>query len=173
MTEAVYRRPDKVIVYLYLRVASSEEVEYLLLQRAPASHAGSIWQTVVGGANWDEGLVEAARREVYEETGLTQLHGLTAIGFAFSFSLSLPEHQASLYAPGINEIRNTVFAAGVLSRQPIALSREHVEYGWFSYQEAVSLIHWPEEREALFLEWLRVSVGRADALEREYYERKG
>lgn len=147
-TELVYRRPDKVIVYLYRRLPFGD-VEYLLLQRAPTSNAGSIWQTVVGGANWHEGLAEAARREVYEETGLTQLHGLTAIGYAFSFSLRLPENQASAYAPDITDIRNTVFAAGVVSQEPIALSHEHINYGWFPYQEAVEKIHWPEEKEAL------------------------
>jgi 8-oxo-dGTP pyrophosphatase MutT (NUDIX family) len=146
--ERVYRRPEKVIVYLY-RCLPFGGAEYLLLQRAPTSNAGSIWQTVVGGAKWHEELVEAARREVYEETGLTQLHGLTAIGYAFSFSLRLPEKQASEYDPGVTDIRNTVFAAEVVSQEPIALSHEHINYGWFPYQVAVERIHWPEEKEAL------------------------
>ena len=40
-TEAVHRRPDKVIVYLYHRT-ECVDVDYLLLQRAPTSNAGSI-----------------------------------------------------------------------------------------------------------------------------------
>ena len=147
-TEVVHRRPDKVIVYVYHRTECAG-VDYLLLQRAPISNAGSIWQTVVGSAKWHEELAQAARREVYEETGLTRLHGLAAIGYAFSFTLRLPENQASQYAPDVTDIRNTVFAAGVVSKEPIALSHEHINYGWFSYQEALQKIFWPEEREAL------------------------
>lgn len=169
-TEGVYRRPDKVIVYLYRRLPTGE-VEYLLLQRAPTSNAGSIWQTVVGGANWHEGLTEAARREVYEETGLTQLHGLTAIGHVFSFSLSLPENQASVYAPDVTEIQNTVFAAGVVSREPIALSCEHITYGWFPYEEATERIHWPEEKEALARLHPLLSAQPSDLPDRALYDR--
>ena len=142
-----YRRPEKIIIYLYRRPQKGE-IEFLLLQRAPASRSGTIWQTVVGGAKWGEQLIEAARREVYEETGLTRLQGITAIGYAFSFDFDrFPEH--SDYAPDVNEISNTVFAAEVASAKPVAVSAEHVDYGWFSYQEALTKIHWPEEREAL------------------------
>ena len=169
-TELVHRRPDKVIVYLYRRLASGG-VEYLLLRRAPMSNAGSIWQTVVGGANWHEGLAEAARREVYEETGLTQLHGLTAIGYAFSFTLRLPENQASAYAPGVTDIRNTVFAAGVVSKEPIALCHEHINYGWFSYQEALEKIYWPEEKEALARLHPLLSTQHSDVHDRTLYDR--
>ncbi len=147
MSEQVYRRPEKVIVYLYRRLGDSQ-VEYLLMKRSSTAKAGSIWQTVVGTARWGEELIEAARREVYEETGLTRLQGIMAIGYAFSFSISLPA-ESSDYPPDAGEIRNTVFAAEVASNRPISLSDEHIEYGWFSYQDALRCIHWPEEREAL------------------------
>ncbi len=149
MIERTYRRPDKVIVYLYRRLQMGQ-VEYLLMQRAPSARAGSIWQTVVGAARWGEELVEAARREVYEETGLTRLQGITAIGYAFSFSLSSAV-KTSDYPPDTGEIHNTVFAAEVVSNRPIRISDEHIAYGWFPYGEALRRIHWPEEREALRL----------------------
>ena len=146
MDRNVYRRPDKIIVYLYRRTETGQ-IEYLLLQRAPTGKAGAIWQTVVGSAQWDEKLIEAARREVFEETGLTRLQGIIAVGYAFSFSFA-PPHQ-SHYAPDVKTIRNTVFASEVVSVKPVMLSAEHVDYGWFPYQEALERIHWPEEREAL------------------------
>jgi 8-oxo-dGTP pyrophosphatase MutT (NUDIX family) len=148
MNEPAYRRPDKVIVYLYRRQDPAEP-EYLLLQRAAVSNAGSIWQAVVGTVKWGEERTEAARREVFEETGLTRLQGITAIGYAFSFPLRLRQEQQSRYAPQVTTINNTVFAAEVASARPVCLSPEHVDYGWFAFPEAMRRIHWPEEREAL------------------------
>ena len=142
-----YRRPEKVLVYLYRRIPR-QEIEYLLLQRRH-SQAGHIWQTVVGTARWGEELVEAARREVFEETGLTRLRGITAIGYAFSFVFCLPPEEKSSYAPGVTTIRNVVFAAEAMGSQSISLSEEHSTFGWFPYAEAVSKIHWSEDREAL------------------------
>jgi 8-oxo-dGTP pyrophosphatase MutT (NUDIX family) len=157
MEQHPWRRPDKVLVYLYRRKAEIETVAtppatvlYLLLQRrAEHTHAGAIWQTVVGSVRWTEERVQAARREVYEETGLTMLRGITAVGYAFSFPIRLPKDQESWYAPGQTQIDNTVFAAEVITRRPILLSAEHRAYGWFPYQEALDKLHWPEEKEAL------------------------
>jgi dATP pyrophosphohydrolase len=123
---------------------------YLLLQRQPKNtHSGDIWQTVVGSVRWTEERVQAARREVFEETGLTMLRGITAIGYAFSFPLRLPKDQESWYAPGQATIANTVFAAEVIGERPVMLSPEHVAYGWFSFDEALHKLHWAEEKEAL------------------------
>lgn len=150
MDDRVPRRPDKVIVYLYRRLPTGE-VEYLLLQRMHSSRAPDMWQTVVGTAKWEEDLVEAARREVFEETGLTRLQGITAIGYGFSFPFRVPPGEASHYAPGVDTIRNTVWAAEVVSLRPIRISSEHVAYQWFSFEEALRTVHWPEERRALNL----------------------
>jgi 8-oxo-dGTP pyrophosphatase MutT (NUDIX family) len=153
-----YRRPDKVLVYLYRRTTSCADLsegqhkrlEYLLLQRQPkTTNAGAIWQTVVGGVRWHEERIEAARREVFEETGLTLLRGITAIGYAFSFPLRLPKDQKSWYAPGATEINNTVYASEVINGRPIVLCKEHLSFGWFSFVDALDKLHWPEEREAL------------------------
>jgi 8-oxo-dGTP pyrophosphatase MutT (NUDIX family) len=158
-----YRRPDKVLVFLYRRshaaygatsvsdaVGMVDRSLYLLLQRHPSrSESGPIWQTVVGTVRWTEERIQAARREVFEETGLTMLRGITAIGYAFSFPIRLAKDQESWYAPGQTTIDNTVFAAEVFGRRPILLSPEHQSYGWFSFEEALERLHWPEEKEAL------------------------
>ena len=145
-----YRRPEKTLIYLYRRKLFRPEcpLEYLLLQRSH-SKAGHIWQTVVGAAKWGEELVETARREVYEETGLTRLRGITAIGYAFSFPFQLAPEQKSYYAPDVQYIHNIVFAAEVMGIQRITLSDEHIAHGWFSFEEAMEKIYWTQDREAL------------------------
>ena len=84
---------------------------------------------------------------MFEETGLTRLQGIMAIGYAFSFTFIPPG--SSAYAPDVKLIRNTVFASEVVSAKPVTLSPEHVHYGWFTYREALDRIHWAEEKEAL------------------------
>ena len=113
------------------------------------THSGCIWQMVVGSVRWTEERVQAARREVFEETGVTMLRGLTAIGYSFSFPVRVHKDEQSWYAPGQETIDNTVYAAEVIGRRPILLSPEHQAYGWFTYEEALEKLHWPEEREAL------------------------
>ena len=160
MDQSDYRRPDKILVYLYQRSTSASAVGpspaskatalYLLLQRHPKhAHSGDIWQTVVGSVRWGEERIQAAGREVFEETGLTMLRGITAIGYAFSFPIYLPKGQESWYAPGQTKIDNTVFAAEVIGRRPVSLSAEHQAFGWFSFEEALEKLHWEEEKEAL------------------------
>ena len=158
MEEPAYRRPEKVLVYLYRRATScgdpfpdrAKRLEYLLLQRRPGTtNAGAIWQTVVGAVRWQEERVEAARREVFEETGLTMVRGIMAIGYAFSFPIRLCKDQESWYAPDVTTINNTVYAGEVVSARRILLCKEHVDYGWFSYADALHRLHWPEEQEAL------------------------
>jgi bis(5'-nucleosidyl)-tetraphosphatase len=148
-----YRRPDKILVYLYRRPSASSRaaaVRYLLLQRQPQkSHSGNIWQTVVGSVRWGEERIEAARREVFEETGLTMLRGITAIGYAFSFPIRLPKDQKSWYPPGRTTIDNTVFAAEVIGSRPVRLCPEHQAYGWFTFEEALAKLHWEEDKEGL------------------------
>jgi dATP pyrophosphohydrolase len=156
-----YRRPDTVLIYLYRRgnaataVASETAttevaVRYLLLQRHPKhTQSGDIWQTVVGSVRWGEERIEAARREVFEETGLTLLRGVTAIGYAFSFPIHLPEDQESWYPPGQTTIDNTVYAAETVDARPVRLCPEHQAYGWFTFEEALGKLHWEEEKEGL------------------------
>lgn len=156
MDRPAYRRPDKVLVYLYRRSSgrpsegAQKALEYLLLQRqSETTNAGGIWQTVVGGVRWEEERVEAARREVFEETGLTLLRGITAIGYAFAFPIRLRKNQKSWYAPDVTAINNIVYAGEVVSARPILLCPEHVDYGWFPLAEALEKLHWQEEKEAL------------------------
>ena len=138
------------MVYIYRRnpddAGGRSKLEYLLLQRSQ-SQSGHIWQPVVGAANWNEELVESAKREVFEETGITRLEGIMAVGYAFSFTFRFPDK--SQYAPGVDTIRNVVFAARVRPTQAISLSDEHVDYGWFSYEAALSTVYWPEDKKAL------------------------
>lgn len=59
---------DKVEVYLFRRRAG--RVAFLALRRAPGRRLAGVWQPVTGKRERGESILQAARREVWEETGI-------------------------------------------------------------------------------------------------------
>ena len=62
MKKKIYKIPISVLVVIYTKQSS-----ILLLHRADRKN---YWQSVTGSIEKQETLIEAARREVYEETGI-------------------------------------------------------------------------------------------------------
>jgi 8-oxo-dGTP pyrophosphatase MutT (NUDIX family) len=119
--------------------------EYLLLRRVPAR--GRFWQGVTGGLEKDERLVDAAKRELYEETKFVPLK-LEKIDF--SYSLPVAEEWKHLYAPDVKGITEYVFVAYVeAGREPVLDRKEHDLYTWCGVDKALQLLKWPENKEAL------------------------
>ena len=63
----IHKKPVSVLVVIH-----TPDLAVLLLERA--QHAG-FWQSVTGSQDGNETLVETARREVAEETGITAAPG--------------------------------------------------------------------------------------------------
>lgn len=137
------RQPIQVLVYP-VRRATSGDWEYLLLQRVPTG--GGFWQGVTGGVVGNENLDEAARRELIEETGLVPL---VVERIDYSYSLPVDDRWRHLYATDVEEIKEYVFVAHVDALQEPEISSEHDQYRWCQFDEALGLLRWPENVEAL------------------------
>ena len=136
------RQPIQVLVYP-VRTAGSRW-EFLLLRRTASR--GGFWQGVTGGVEDEEGLVEAARRELLEETGLVP-SALDQSDYSYSFPVE--EEWRYLYAAGVEEIVEHVFLAWVDGQQEPTLTWEHDQWQWCSYHHALGLLAWPGNIEAL------------------------
>ena len=137
------RIPIQVLVYPVRQRGS--KWEYLLLRRIERREG--FWQGVTGGVEQGEELDEAARRELFEETGFVPLK-LERIDFSYSFPVA--DEWRYLYAPDVREIIEYVFVAYVdAGKEPVLDYREHDHYKWYNIQEALILLNWPENREAL------------------------
>jgi dATP pyrophosphohydrolase len=107
--------------------------EFLLLERRKPP---GFWQSVTGSLEWGETADHAARRELTEETGITQgflrnLHWTQVYEILPSFGKT--------YAPGITRNLEHAFALKLLSRVPVTLSdHEHVQFRWLSASDAVA-----------------------------------
>lgn len=137
------REPIQVLIYP-VKLAG-EDWQYLLLRRA--SNRGGFWQGVTGAVEEGESLVEAARRELFEETGL-----IPSIieGLDYSYSFSVEDEWRHHYADEVEEITEHVFVAYVNGeKEPIIDPEEHNAWRWCFYDEALELLTWPENVEAL------------------------
>jgi len=85
-----------------------------------------------------------------EETGFAARR-LEQLDLTYTFPLA--DRWAHLYAPDVREIREHVFLADVtadaLTRSPAVDPREHDAWRWCRFEQAVDLLHWPENAEAL------------------------
>jgi len=107
--------------------------EFLLLERRkPAGY----WQSVTGSLEWGETADTAARRELIEETGITEgllrnLHWTQTYEILPSFGKK--------YAPGVTRNLEHAFALKLLQRVPVTLSEsEHVQFRWMPAEEAIA-----------------------------------
>lgn len=121
----------KVQVWVYRRAPT---VQLLVLQRP--SSLGSLWAPITGGVRPEERLASAARRELVEETGLRGKGPLRALRHRFSFRR------------GHRQIRESVYCVEA-EKGRIRLSREHVQYRWASPDEALRLLPYESQREAV------------------------
>lgn len=137
------RRPVTVLVYPVRRTAA--DWEYLLLHRVASR--GGFWQGVTGSIEEGEDLVEAARRELTEETRLVPSL-IERIDYSYSFSIE--DRWRHLYPAGEEKITEYVFIARVDGRQEPEIDPvEHDGWKWCRFSEAIELLTWPDNMEAL------------------------
>lgn len=127
------RLPIQVEAIIFRR--NRDMIEYLLLKRLPERNG--FWQPVTGGMEEGETREEALCREVKEETGVKNIVAVIEGLYYFEFS-----------DPNLNQ--EYVYGVEVSPSEEIVLDREeHSEYRWCSFQEALQLLHWKENKEAL------------------------
>lgn len=136
------RAPFNVLVFSYRSV--NEDFEYLLLRRSDAGY----WHTVCGGGENEETPLETARRETYEEIGLS------SETLFLSLSTVMPVRVTAYkdsYLWGEDVYVIPQYSFGVLTgNESIVLSDEHAEYQWLNYEEAYRLVEYEGSKIALW-----------------------
>jgi dATP pyrophosphohydrolase len=116
-----------------LIVIYTEGGEFLLLERR---RPPGFWQSVTGSLEWGERADDAARRELVEETGITQ--GVL-VNLQWTQVYEILPAFGKVYAPGITRNLEHAFSLRLMQRVPVALS-EHVRFQWVSGPEAVEKV---------------------------------
>lgn len=136
-------RPDIVAVWVY-RIPDAErpdQIELLLLHRAPHRPLAGLWQCVTGSIEPEERVVAAAVRELAEETGMAG----EAIEAFYDLDLVSQFHWPDVDAV----LSEVVFAARVRPGTEPVLSAEHDDARWVDPGEAIRSCVWPSYREAI------------------------
>jgi dATP pyrophosphohydrolase len=150
--------PESVLVVIH-----TADLQVLLIERADQP---GYWQSVTGSKDHpDEALIETARREVAEETGIVvgapgiPLQALRDWGLRNVYEIyPVWRHR---YAPGVTHNTEHVFGLLVPAGTPVVLSpREHLRHQWLPWQEAADRCFSPSNAEAL-LHLPRLAAGLA------------
>ena len=127
------RLPIQVEAIIFRRNGS--KIEYLLLKRLPERNG--FWQPVTGGVEEGETRNETLRREIREETGVKDIVAVLEDLYVFEFSDPNPNQEH-------------VYGVEISPSEEIVIDRnEHSEYRWCGFHEAMQLLHWKENKEAL------------------------
>jgi 8-oxo-dGTP pyrophosphatase MutT (NUDIX family) len=127
------RLPIEVEAIIFRR--NGGKIEYLLMKRLPERNG--FWQPVTGGMEEGETREEALHREIMEETGVKNLVAVIEGLYYFEFSDPNP-NQEYVYGVEVSPSEEIVFDR-----------REHSEYRWCSFRDALRLLHWEENKAAL------------------------
>lgn len=138
-----YKKPISVLVVIH-----TPDLDVLLLERA--SHPG-YWQSVTGSQEEDEELIDTARREVFEETGLdADSYALTDWRLTNTFEIFAEWRHR--YPPGVTRNLEYVFALQVPAPLPVTIApREHLAYKWLPWRQAARECFSWSNRDAILL----------------------
>ena len=98
------------------------------------------WQSVTGSVEGDETPLQAAIREVHEETGLNATQ-FNLQDWQASNIYEIYPHWRHRYAPGV--VENTEHLFGLELPSPLAIKLavdEHVRYEWIDWREAATRV---------------------------------
>ncbi|NMG17743.1 dihydroneopterin triphosphate diphosphatase [Aromatoleum bremense] len=138
-----YKRPISVLVVIH-----TTTLQVLLLERVvPAG----FWQSVTGSLEADESPLQAAIREVNEETGLAvssgQLHD-----WHHTNRFEILKDWRARYAPGVTHNTEHVFSLCVPTPRPVRLApAEHCMQLWLPFEEAAGKASSWTNRDAILM----------------------
>lgn len=142
---SLYKRPISVLVVVYTGGG-----EVLLLQRCTPR---DFWQSITGSLEANETLMQAARREVFEETGITAEADLQACGVERQYEI-LP---AWRHRYASSDTINTEHWFTLRVAQPFAVRLnpvEHIAYQWLPAADAAHCVTSATNKQAI-LEYVR------------------
>jgi dATP pyrophosphohydrolase len=136
-----YKKPVSVLVVIH-----TGALDVLLLERA--RHPG-FWQSVTGSQEGDESLLETARREVHEETGI-DAGPADFIDWQLTNRYEIFAEWRYRYAPGVTHNTEHVYGLCLPEPRPVSIApEEHLAFRWLPWREAAAACFSWSNRDAI------------------------
>ncbi|MBA7600045.1 hypothetical protein ES703_07091 [subsurface metagenome] len=109
---------------------------------------GEYWQFIGGGGENTEKPIESAKREAFEEAGISpdseyisldSCNTVPVVGVTGEFTWGKDVYVIPEYTFGVKSDSDI-----------ITLSKEHTEHRWVSYEDAVAMLKWDSNKVALW-----------------------
>ena len=125
------------VIDAYVYITTDNGILFLLLKRAKTKMYEHLWQGVAGKIEKGEKSWETAKRELLEETGLIPK------------KMFIADHVSKFYEAKDDRI-NFVPVFGIeVNTKEVVLSDEHSEYKWVTINEALDLLVWTGQKQAI------------------------
>ena len=136
-----FKQPVSVLVVIH-----HQHRQFLMLQRVDNPE---FWQSVTGSLEADEVPIDAAVRELCEETGLClakeQVHD-----WQLYYDYDIYPEYWHRYPPGTRRNTEHVFSVNVALDSPIVIApAEHSAYRWVDANSALAMAYSPSNRNAI------------------------
>jgi len=135
------RAPFQILAIPY---RENTEFEFCVLHRSDIDQ----YQFVAGGGEDDEKPIDAALREIFEETAVKAEKIIPLTSLTYVPSKIISEKHRKFWSKGTYVIPEYAFAFKCDSE--ILLSDEHTGFEWLSYDEAVKRLTWDSNKTALY-----------------------
>lgn len=138
------RAPYNVLVLPYY--SKGNENSYCIFERKDMLK----WQFVAGGGENQEKPIDAAIRELAEETGLQgyKIQEMTSKTFVPVFYFSKKSREA--WGENVIVIPVHCFSVEIDPTESVVLSVEHTQYRWVDYETAISMLHFDIDKTAIW-----------------------
>ena len=148
------RLPYQVLIIPYLR--HENDIRYCIFERkSPKNQV----QFIAGGGEDDETPLEAATREVFEESGIINASFQQLVSICYIPTNIFSKEQRQAWGEDIFVIPEYSYGAEVKSDK-VVISDEYDNYKWVSYEEALSHLKWDSNKTALYELDCRVRMNR-------------